>query len=138
MLSKSAPSSLHTISFSSLSPGSYKLDIIAVNAVNTKSRNTAHWSFVIAYPFWQRGWFYVLCVALVILGGLKRIASVSQIIVPFMAVIYVIYCAVLVIFNIGAVPAAFATIVKGAFNPQAITGGVVGRMPYRLGDAHMQ
>ncbi|HRB30530.1 MAG TPA: two-component regulator propeller domain-containing protein [Ferruginibacter sp.] len=62
----SVPSSLHTISFSSLSPGSYKLDIIAVNAVNTKSRNTAHWSFVIAYPFWQRGWFYVLCVALVI------------------------------------------------------------------------
>ena len=45
-----------------------------------------------------------------------------------MAVIYVIYCAVLVIFNIGAVPAAFATILKGAFNPQAITGGVVGSM----------
>lgn len=74
------------------------------------------------------GIIITLCVALVILGGLKRIASVSQIIVPFMAVIYVIYCAVLVIFNIGAVPAAFATIVKGAFNPQAITGGVVGSM----------
>ena len=74
------------------------------------------------------GIIITLCVALVILGGLKRIASVSQIIVPFMAVIYVIYCAVLVIFNIGAVPAAFATIIKGAFNPQAITGGVVGSM----------
>ena len=74
------------------------------------------------------GIIITLCVALVILGGLKRIASVSQIIVPFMAVIYVIYCVVLVIFNIGAVPAAFATIVKGAFNPQAITGGIVGSM----------
>lgn len=74
------------------------------------------------------GILITLCVALVILGGLKRIASVSQIVVPFMAVIYVIYCTVLVIFNIGAVPAAFVTIVKGAFNPQAITGGVVGSM----------
>lgn len=74
------------------------------------------------------GLIVTACVALVVIGGLKRISSVSQIVVPFMAVIYVVYCAVLVIFNIGAVPAAFVTIVKGAFNPQAITGGVVGSM----------
>lgn len=74
------------------------------------------------------GLIVTACVALVVIGGLKRISSVSQIVVPFMAVIYVVYCAVLVLFNIGAVPAAFITIVKGAFNPQAITGGVVGSM----------
>ena len=74
------------------------------------------------------GVIVTLCTALVILGGLKRIASVSQIVVPFMAVIYVVFCAALVICNLGAVPSAFVTIVKGAFNPQAVTGGIVGSM----------
>lgn len=69
-----------------------------------------------------------LCVALVLIGGLQRIASVSQIVVPFMAIIYVLFCVVLLICNISEVPAAFVTIVKGAFNPAAVTGGVVGSM----------
>jgi AGCS family alanine or glycine:cation symporter len=68
------------------------------------------------------------CVAAVLIGGIKRIANVSQIIVPFMAVIYFIFAIALVICNISAVPAAFVTIVKGAFNPAAVTGGVVGTM----------
>ncbi len=68
------------------------------------------------------------CVAAVLIGGLKRISSVSQIIVPFMAVIYFAFCIILVILNITEVPAAFAEIVEGAFNPQAVTGGVVGSM----------
>ncbi len=74
------------------------------------------------------GILVTLFVALVILGGLKRIASVSQVIVPFMAVIYVVFCAVLILCNLGEVPSAFITIVKGAFNPQAVTGGIVGSM----------
>ncbi len=74
------------------------------------------------------GVLVTLCTALVILGGLKRIASVSQVIVPFMAVIYIVFCGALVICNLNAVPSAFVTIVKGAFNPQAVTGGVVGSM----------
>ena len=64
--------------------------------------------------------------AAVLIGGVKRIASVSQIIVPFMAVIYIVFVLVLVVCNITAVPAAFATIVKAAFSPKAITGGAVG------------
>ena len=68
------------------------------------------------------------CVAAVLIGGLKRISSVSQIIVPFMAVIYFVFCIILVVLNITEVPAAFAEIVEGAFNPQAVTGGVVGSM----------
>lgn len=68
------------------------------------------------------------CVAAVLIGGVKRIASVSQIIVPFMAVIYIVFVLILVICNISAVPAAFKTIVVAAFTPKAITGGVVGSM----------
>lgn len=68
------------------------------------------------------------CVAAVLIGGVKRIASVSQIIVPFMAVIYIVFVLSLVICNITAVPATFKTIVVAAFTPKAITGGAVGSM----------
>lgn len=68
------------------------------------------------------------CVAAVLIGGVKRIASVSQIIVPFMAVIYIVFVLILVICNITVVPAAFKTIVVAAFTPKAITGGAVGSM----------
>ena len=69
-----------------------------------------------------------VCVALVLIGGVKRIASVSQVVVPFMAIIYVLFVAVLVIANITRVPAAFKIIVQAAFSPRAITGGAVGSM----------
>ncbi|MBQ8165581.1 MAG: alanine:cation symporter family protein [Lachnospiraceae bacterium] len=67
-----------------------------------------------------------IVVALVLIGGIKRISSVSQIIVPFMAIIYVISALILIIRNITEVPDAVVTIVKGAFNPQAVAGGVAG------------
>ncbi|MFR3321624.1 MAG: alanine/glycine:cation symporter family protein [Lachnospiraceae bacterium] len=69
-----------------------------------------------------------LCVALILIGGLKRIATVSQIIVPFMAVIYFVFSICLILFNIREIPAAVVMVVKGAFNPEAVTGGVVGSM----------
>ena len=68
------------------------------------------------------------CVAAILIGGLKRIATVSQIIVPFMAVIYIIFSITLIICNITEIPAAIVTVVKAAFNPSAVTGGVVGSM----------
>ena len=80
------------------------------------------WSVVIA------SLILAFCVAAVLIGGVKRIASVSQIIVPFMAIIYVGFVVILVICNITEVPAAIVTIVKAAFNPKAVTGGVVGSM----------
>ena len=67
-----------------------------------------------------------LCAALVIIGGLKRISSVAQFVVPFMAVTYIVFALLVIIINIKAVPGAFATIFKGAFNPSAVTGGVIG------------
>ena len=80
------------------------------------------WSVVIA------SLILAFCVAAVLIGGVKRIASVSQVIVPFMAIIYVVFVVILVICNITEVPAAIVTIVKAAFNPKAVTGGVVGSM----------
>lgn len=67
-------------------------------------------------------------VALVLIGGIERISSVSGIVVPFMAVIYFVICLILIILNIKEIPEAITVIVKGAFNPKAVTGGAVGTM----------
>ncbi|MBE7045080.1 MAG: alanine:cation symporter family protein [Ruminococcaceae bacterium] len=78
------------------------------------------WTVVIA------GLLVTLCTALVVIGGLKRISSVSQIVVPFMAIIYVVFCLLVIILNIKAVPAAFAEIVTSAFGARAVAGGALG------------
>lgn len=67
-----------------------------------------------------------ILVGLVLLGGVKRIGSVAEKLVPFMAVFYIILSLGVVILNIGRVPQVFYMIVYGAFNPSAVTGGVVG------------
>lgn len=92
------------------------------HCVNIPFLGEYSWSVVIA------SLILAVCVALVLIGGVKRIASVSQVVVPFMAIIYVLFVAVLVIANITRVPAAFKIIVEAAFSPRAITGGAVGSM----------
>ena len=67
-------------------------------------------------------------VALVLLGGIKRIGNVCEKLVPFMAVLYIILAIGVVILNIGKVPSVFYSIFYGAFNPQAVTGGIVGTL----------
>ena len=67
-----------------------------------------------------------ICVGLVVIGGLKRIAKVTEVIVPFMAVLYVLFALILLVCNVKAIPAAVVEIVRGAFNPSAVTGGAVG------------
>ena len=52
---------------------------------------------------------------MVVLGGIKRIAKVSEIVVPFMAVLYVVLAVIIMVTNITAIPAAIVTIVKSAF-----------------------
>lgn len=63
---------------------------------------------------------------LVVIGGLKRIARVSTVIVPFMAVFYVIVIAFLLLGNLSEITAALELVVRAAFNPAAFTGGMVG------------
>ncbi|MDD5952129.1 MAG: sodium:alanine symporter family protein [Oscillospiraceae bacterium] len=72
------------------------------------------------------GLIITLAVALVVIGGIKRISSVASVVVPFMAVIYVIFCLMVICCNITAIPGAIAQIFVGAFNPGAVTGGLVG------------
>jgi AGCS family alanine or glycine:cation symporter len=65
-------------------------------------------------------------VALVVLGGIQRIAKVSQVIVPFMAITYVVFALVIVLGHITAIPAAVKLICQSAFNPQAALGAATG------------
>ncbi|MCQ2590240.1 MAG: sodium:alanine symporter family protein [Treponema sp.] len=67
-------------------------------------------------------------VAMVLLGGIKRIGSVTERLVPFMALLYVILALGVVFINIRNVPAVFTSIFAGAFNPKAFTGGVIGSL----------
>lgn len=74
------------------------------------------------------GIIIAIVVAMVLLGGIKRLASVTEKLVPFMALLYVVLGIGVIVINIENVPAVFATIFQGAFNPSAFTGGVVGSM----------
>ena len=65
---------------------------------------------------------------MVVLGGIKRIAKVSEIVVPFMAVLYVVLAVIIMVTNITAIPAAIVTIVKSAFTGSALAGGAMGSM----------
>lgn len=69
-----------------------------------------------------------VCVGMVVLGGIKRIAKVSEIVVPFMAVLYVVLAVIIMVTNITAIPAAIVTIVKSAFTGSALAGGAMGSM----------
>ena len=72
------------------------------------------------------GIILTVCSALVIIGGIKRISTVSQVVVPFMAILYVVFALLVLAFNVTEIPNAIVTIVKAAFNPAAVTGGAVG------------
>lgn len=74
------------------------------------------------------GIFIAAFVAMVLLGGIKRIGQVSEKLVPFMATLYVILAIGVVILHINRIPAVFAMIFKSAFTPQVATGGIIGSM----------
>jgi len=75
---------------------------------------------------WVIGILFALAVGLVIIGGIKSIARVTEKVVPFMAALYLLACLVVILGNLGEVPGAFGDIVAGAFSPEGVTGGVVG------------
>lgn len=72
------------------------------------------------------GIIMALVVAMVIIGGIKRIGSVTEKIVPIMCGIYVVAALIIILFNITQVPRAFGEIIGGAFSPTGIAGGFVG------------
>ena len=78
------------------------------------------WSVVIS------GLILTVCVALVIIGGVKRISSVAEVIVPFMALLYIVTVFVILFTNLDKIPAAFVEIIESAFGLRAASGGALG------------
>ncbi|MBR3629595.1 MAG: alanine:cation symporter family protein [Oscillospiraceae bacterium] len=72
------------------------------------------------------GLLITVCVALIVIGGIRRIASVSECIVPAMIVIYVGCCLIIILCHITEVPAAVMTVLRGAFGLRPIAGGAAG------------
>jgi AGCS family alanine or glycine:cation symporter len=74
------------------------------------------------------GLIVTVCTALVVIGGVKRISNVSQVVVPFMAILYVVFALLLLLCNITKIPGAVVEIVQGAFGLRAAAGGALGAM----------
>lgn len=72
------------------------------------------------------GILLALLVGMVLLGGIKRIGRVTERLVPFMAMLYIVLALGVILLNFKRIPGVFYSIIYGAFNPSAFTGGVVG------------
>ncbi len=75
---------------------------------------------------WLTGICIAILVMIVLIGGVKRIGQIASILVPFMAVFYIVGSLVIIGVNIASIPHAFALIFKGAFTTQAASGGFAG------------
>ena len=81
--------------------------------------------FLDAHP-WVYGIVMVVLVGIVIIGGIRRIASVADKVVPLMCGVYVLACITILIMNAAAIPGAIGTIIQSAFTPDAAYGGFIG------------
>ena len=77
-------------------------------------------------PVLATGIFLFVAVALVVIGGLKRIAAITEKVVPFMVILYLLGSLIIIAMNIGTIPAVFVSIFKGAFALKSVGGGIVG------------
>lgn len=91
-----------------------------INSIATNMR------VVFSIPNWVTGVFLMVVAALVVVGGLKRIAAVTEKLVPVMALLYVVGALAIVAMNYRSILSAFASIFKGAFAMKAVGGGIVG------------
>ncbi len=94
-----------------------------MSQVNSMVGNVQH---AFGIPTIATGIFLVLAVGLVVIGGLKRIAAMTERIVPFMVILYLIGTLIIIIMHIGQIPAVFVSIFKGAFAVKSAAGGIVG------------
>ncbi len=95
---------------------------------NMVQSNSIAGAFTTAFNLapWIVGIVLAVATFFVIIGGIKRIASFAELIVPIMALFYIVGALVVLAFNIDQVPDTFRQIFVGAFKPQAIAGGVIG------------
>ena len=82
-------------------------------------------SFFVAHS-WVFGLIVAVLIGLVIIGGIKSIAKVTSAIVPFMCILYMVSCLIIVAVNFTQIPHAIALIFKEAFFPNAVAGGFIG------------
>ena len=69
-----------------------------------------------------------IMIAMILLGGIKRIGQVTEKLVPFMALLYIVLALGVILLTLTVIPSVFASIIEGAFHPSAVTGGVVGSL----------
>lgn len=72
------------------------------------------------------GIIVAVMVAMILLGGVKRIGRVTERLIPFMALLYIVLAFGVILLNIDRVPGVFYSIIDGAFHPASVTGGIVG------------
>ncbi len=77
---------------------------------------------------WIIGLLFAAAAGAVIIGGIKSIARVTEKVVPFMAVLYLTACVIVIFANLSAVPGAFGEILTGAFSPEGVAGGAIGAL----------
>ena len=99
-----------------------------MSQVNSMTSNivAAGKSVGLGIPTWAIGIFLFAAVAAVILGGLKRIASITEKLVPFMVIVYFVGALIIIFMHVSQIPAIFASIFKCAFSVKAVAGGGVG------------
>ena len=95
------------------------------NAVQSNSI-AASWNTAFGIPKIAMGIFIAVVSLFVFTGGMKRIAKVTELIVPIMAAFYIVGSLIVIFANVTAIPAAFHDIIVGAFKPAAVAGGVMG------------
>ena len=102
---------------------------------NMFQSNQAYVQFVIITGgeqsfFADKGWLFGVCIAaavgLVIIGGIKSIARVAAYIVPFMAILYIVSCVIIIAMSADQIPGAINLIISNAFTSQSVTGGMIG------------
>ncbi len=95
---------------------------------NMVQSNSIAGAFSIAFgtPSWLMGLLLAIGTFFVVIGGIKRIASFAELVVPIMALFYIVGSLVVLFVNIAHIPAAISSIFVGAFSPQSVAGGVVG------------
>ena len=95
------------------------------NAVQSNSI-AASWNTAFGIPKIAMGIFVAVVSLFVFTGGMKRIAKVTELIVPIMAAFYIVGSLIVIFVNVTAIPAAFHDIIVGAFKPAAVAGGAMG------------
>ncbi|MDE7215992.1 MAG: amino acid carrier protein, partial [Clostridia bacterium] len=99
---------------------SFGMNMVQINTI----ADTLKGGFSI--PSWVSGLVVAVVVALIIIGGIKRIGKIASYIIPFMCLGFMLMALIIIFMNIKSVPAAFAQIFKGAFSFRAVGGGVFG------------